>query len=66
MANNGRIRFLRANTSDLDSTEKLKAGQPLYIADKKDTADLVAELFPTEDETTSYEKNVEVNDTSKK
>lgn len=41
-------------------------GVSLYIADKKDTADLVAELFPTEDETTSYEKNVEVNDTSKK
>lgn len=34
MANNGKIRFLRANASDLDSTKKLTAGQPLYIADK--------------------------------
>lgn len=34
MANNGKIRFLRANASNLDSSKKLKAGQPLYIADK--------------------------------
>ena len=34
MANNGKIRFLRANASALDSSKKLNAGQPLYIVDK--------------------------------
>lgn len=41
-------------------------GVSLYIADKKDTADLVAELFSTEDEANSYENNVEANDISNK
>lgn len=36
-------------------------GVSLYIADKEDTAELVAMLFPTQDEETSDETNVESN-----
>lgn len=34
MANNGRIRLLRANSSQLSGGKKLAAGQPIYIVDK--------------------------------
>lgn len=41
-------------------------GVSLYIADKKDTAELVAKLFPTEEEEASNRENVETNSISKK
>ena len=41
-------------------------GVSLYIADKKETANLIAELFPTDNEEASEESNTESNNTIKK